>query len=846
MERKNLNIAYICREFGPITGGGIGTYIYNACMSMIAAGHRVFLVSDCFNDENRDLFPTGLELVKVAETRANRVGSFVSPQHEYSYRVYDTLKVLAEQTELDIAEFAEFGVEGFASIRAKRLLGDFSGIKLIVKLHTPSSLLYRINEDRRLHVDSLCDYTMEDYCVKYADMVTSPSLSLGEYFKERVGRMDIRQCPYPMELPEKGGAREFTEKQIRRVRLIGSVQVRKGIDTFIKAAIEVLDVDPDFCFEIWGADRNSLLFGKSYIDIIKRLIPERYKDKIVFCGSVPYEEIPTLFQESCFCVYPSRWENWANVCLEAMSYGCVVLASREGGMGEMVEHGSSGFVIDPLAPGDISGIILEYQSKLEQLAEISANAVHRSTIICDPEDATARIEKNYTREYPKNSWQVAGSDAPLVSVIIPYYNQPQYLEAAIDSVRQSDYPAIEIVVVNDGSTTPSANELFDSLENVVKISKANGGLSSARNAGISAARGDFILPLDSDDLLESSYIRTGVEALMNNPELGYVSCHAQNFGELTNAYIPIGFVPELMPYTNTHGKCSNLYRSEVFTQCGGYDEVMTSYEDWDLLLGLAENGIEGDVIPAEMFHYRRHFDSMVYVTANRQRADLIQYMMIKHEKALAPHAGKMAIMLSRLWKETEIRHEFAQQQIKNLAFSPDQAGDLEAGKQTRCQIYSQLNGTYWEHNSVYIDFDENQWVSLDFNLPFVGQEGVYRLDPSNRPGTLYIHEIKIVEKYSGKVLLTSNGGNGFTGSLVAGTAVKKETDTFLVIVADGEDPQIVLPAFAANKALKLKVTLYYDTDSEPKLENVKNAYRQWSRMNGLLKVVKRLYKRLTG
>ena len=93
-----------------------------------------------------------------------------------------------------------------------------------------------------------------------------------------------------------------------------------------------------------------------------------------------------------------------------------------------------------------------------------------------------------------------------------------------------------------------------------------------------------------------------------------------------------------MPYSNTHGKCVNLYRKEVFQSCSGYDEVMTSYEDWDLLLTLYDHGIEGDVLPDEMFEYRRHFDSMVYNTANRQRADLIQYMMIKHEKALAPYA----------------------------------------------------------------------------------------------------------------------------------------------------------------------------------------------------------------
>ena len=330
------------------------------------------------------------------------------------------------KTTLDIAEFAEFGVEGFAAVRAKRLFGEFAETKLIIKLHTPSSLLYEINEDRRLHVDSLCDYYMEDYCVKHADMVTSPSISLGQYFEKRVGRSGIRQCPYPMELPERGSPRTFTEKQIKRVRLIGSVQVRKGIDTFIKAAELVLRKDPDFIFEIWGADRNAHIFGKTLTEITQKQIPEDLRDKIIFAGGIPYSEIPELFMDSCFCVYPSRWENWANVCLEAMSYGCVVLASKEGGMSEMVEHGKSGFVIDPLDPSDISGIILEHYRQPELLAEISRNAHHRSNAICDPDKAASRIEGNYSTPYNEKEWERIDAAAPLVSVVIPYYNQPQY------------------------------------------------------------------------------------------------------------------------------------------------------------------------------------------------------------------------------------------------------------------------------------------------------------------------------------------------------------------------------------------------------------------------------------
>ena len=91
----------------------------------------------------------------------------------------------------------------------------------------------------------------------------------------------------------------------------------------------------------------------------------------------------------------------------------------------------------------------------------------------------------------------------------------------------------------------------------------------------------------------------------------------------------------------------------LMLESGGYDETMVSYEDWDLLLTLHERGRRGDVLPAEFFYYRRRYDSMVYAVANPRRAELVQYMMLKHRALLQPHAALMAIVLSRLWKEAE-------------------------------------------------------------------------------------------------------------------------------------------------------------------------------------------------
>jgi len=792
-----MNIVYVSREFGPVTGGGIGTYIYNVVRAMADRGHNVYLVTDCFHQENRHFLPEKIKLIETLSTRELRKGCFVSYSHEYSYRVLDTLRKLVDEVDIDVIEFAEFGVEGFSSIRAKRLLNEFSKTKLIVKLHTPESLLYYINEDKQINVEKVCEIYMEDYCVTFADVVTSPSQSLADYFSERLGRKDILRCPYPMELPDLKKQRQFSAEQIKRVRFIGSIQVRKGVDVFIEAAKLVLEKEPGFIFEMYGELLNATYFGKTYIEVLERNIPKELSDKIIFRGGVKYSDIPDLLLESCFCIFPSRWENWANACLEAMSMGCVVIASRNGGMGEMITHGKNGFLMDPLNPQDIADVILDYQKDYHLLHTISRAAHYRSKEICDPNSTARRIESNYMATVKQRSWSSLDKQDAKVSVIIPYFNQPDYLQAAVDSVNDSHYQNFEIVVVNDGSTTPEALQAFDKLDGVVKVSQSNGGLGSARNAGIAASSGQFILPLDADDKIHPDYIKIGVEALVNNPELSYVSCHAQNFGAFESSYIPVGYVSELMPFINTDGKCTNLFRRSVFEGNIKYDEIMTSYEDWDFLLSLHEKGYEGDVIPEELFFYRRNYDSMVYTIADRQRVELIQYMMIRHKKLWEDFAPTMATVLANLWKNTEVIYE---SHTKNLL-----------------QIYFPQNNKFTEINSVAKVYPKSQWISLDIHLPSGVREGNLRLDPSNQTGTIIIKKIQIIERETGVEIWRADYSNHFKGCAVLGDDENMVDGHYIIIKSVGNDPQILLKNLPfTEQPVTLNVTLRSENDLDTK------------------------------
>ena len=107
------------------------------------------------------------------------------------------------------------------------------------------------------------------------------------------------------------------------------------------------------------------------------------------------------------------------------------------------------------------------------------------------------------------------SESPVVSIIIPCFNQGKYIEETIKSVLSSTFKNFEIIIVNDGSTDTHTNRLLQhlNLESVIVIQTENQGVSNARNTAIRNSRGKFILPLDADDKISVRYIEEAVKIL---------------------------------------------------------------------------------------------------------------------------------------------------------------------------------------------------------------------------------------------------------------------------------------------------------------------------------------------
>jgi glycosyltransferase involved in cell wall biosynthesis len=219
----------------------------------------------------------------------------------------------------------------------------------------------------------------------------------------------------------------------------------------------------------------------------------------------------------------------------------------------------------------------------------------------------------------------------LISIVIPCYNPTQWLREAVESARSQTHRNIEIILVDDGSTTAEGKECIRSIAPQVTriIEQTHQGPAAARNRGMEAAASQYILPLDSDDVLKASFIEQCFEVLECRPEIAFVYSDYRVFGE--KSYV------ERLPDYNLYGLLqantvcgAALLRKSAWAAAGGYDSRMQSgYEDWDFWLRLGARKLFGYRLPKVLFGYRKHGHS-VTAMACRRHDELVAQIRRNH------------------------------------------------------------------------------------------------------------------------------------------------------------------------------------------------------------------------
>ena len=226
---------------------------------------------------------------------------------------------------------------------------------------------------------------------------------------------------------------------------------------------------------------------------------------------------------------------------------------------------------------------------------------------------------------------------PLVSVVIPCYKQAHFLPQAVASIVAQTYENWEIIIVNDGSPDNTREvsqrliELYGD-KNIRPIEKENGGLASARNAGIETANGEYILPLDADDKLDINSISRLVTIAVSQGEFCIAFGSYQMFGIEHKQVVSVElYSPDnIKSFNMLHP--SSLFPKEVWKLVGGYrtDMVAQGYEDWNFWLSCHQKNISFRGTREITTYYRRHDDSMYLLESRPNHNKLYAELVWNH------------------------------------------------------------------------------------------------------------------------------------------------------------------------------------------------------------------------
>lgn len=223
---------------------------------------------------------------------------------------------------------------------------------------------------------------------------------------------------------------------------------------------------------------------------------------------------------------------------------------------------------------------------------------------------------------------------PLVSVIVPVFNTEKYVSQCLDSIVNQSYPNMEVIIVDDGSTDDSASIYSQyAFKNsaVSVVQKKNGGLSSARNAGLSAAHGDYITFIDSDDYYLSVDAVSKLVEILLHYDVDISCCNYTsdsnneeiNSSEIITVYDRETAISKLL---DDHGircfSCNKLFKRDIFADIsfpeGKYfEDISTMYRIMAKVKNIA-------FYDRKLYFYRKRLNSITVSSFSEKNYDMLE------------------------------------------------------------------------------------------------------------------------------------------------------------------------------------------------------------------------------
>lgn len=538
----------------------------------------------------------------------------------------------------DVIESQEYAALPYYLLQRKLTEpGPLADVPVVVNAHSPEFLCREYDEDPRYQFPHYWTGRLEMFCLHAADSVICPSQYLSRQLEERFGgSIRVQPHPLPWTDPRRHSGGEPVDS--RRVLCFGRLEVRKGTLKLVAACERLWQRGEDFVLQLVGSDTSYFPRGTT----VGKWIREKYakwieSGRLRIEEALPFGELMREVRTAAFTVIPSIWENWPNTCIEAMSQGKVVVASRHGGQAEMIgDDGRCGFLFS----WDEDGSFEQAFSRAlrlggEERRTMGRAAAGRIAGLCRPDKVLeARLEHFRTvvrkagrrARFPfvnrrlrdsraREQWPDTDGKAGRVTILVPHYNLGAYLEETVDSALAADWPDKEVLVIDDGSDDPASLEALDRItareDPLIRVFRQeNAGLAAARNAGAELATGEYLLLLDADDLLEPAFIKRALYVLRRYENVHVVYCWERYFEASDDIYPCWNFE---FPYLLAHNMTcpvSLLYRKSYLAFGPSNLEMAYNFEDFELWISLVKKGCGGVALPDPLCRYRIRSNSM--------------------------------------------------------------------------------------------------------------------------------------------------------------------------------------------------------------------------------------------
>lgn len=620
-----MRLAFVCLDPEPYAVSDLRRTVH-ATASALAAEHEVtvFVAADAPTREWTDHAASAFRTV-VVEVPDDADDGFSCTAHRRSARALDALRAAYGAGGPDVVEFADRGGEGAVTVQARITRDPFlAATRVVVRAcgsdemlrtldgwlpdEAPINLLHELERTSLRHADVLL-VPSDDVATTYARFYPGDH-ALAPIRTVRPGFRPPSAAGGPLEPPPRVGGRPL------RLLFPGPLAPRCGAAALVEALLGLDPQNGPWELTLCGPDRP---FGGIGTSMRAQLELTAAGDpRIAFADDG--SSLEQLLATHDVLALPARWACWPDAALRALHAGRPLLSTPVGGLRELTATARCGWLASDTSPAAIAAAIatmIDDWQLTVPLAPSGPRAV--AAEVTDESRLRAAYASLYDRLLARRSSAPRQRvSPPLVSIVIPCFGLARWVTAAVASAFGQTYPAIEVILVNDGSTEPgdaTLHELADRMP-LTLLTQENQGVGAARNLGIAQAGGRYVLPLDADNVLDPRFVARAVEVLEHEPGLAYVTSWTRYvdasgapLGGGDPGYHPTGGRGRELDRSNIAGDAAALIRRRLFEVGFAYRTDLVSLEDWQLWRELRDAGHHGIVMPTRLLDYRVRSDS---------------------------------------------------------------------------------------------------------------------------------------------------------------------------------------------------------------------------------------------